>query len=115
MNGYEEEGEHYFDEGLKFYNRMLELNRISPQDFYTLYGFAAAYAFLGETGKAYDYLRLVAQKQMMPRWMINDIHYDPLFDNIRDKPEFQQILRDIEAKYQAEHERVRKWLEENDR
>ena len=30
------------------------------------------------------------------------------------KPEFQQIVRDVEAKYQAEHERVRKWLEEND-
>ncbi len=31
-----------------------------------------------------------------------------------DEPEFQQIVRDVEAKYQAEHERVRKWLEEND-
>jgi len=27
--------------------------------------------------------------------------------------EFQQIVRDVEAKYQAEHERVRQWLEEN--
>ena len=39
---------------------------------------------------------------------------DPLFDSIRGEPEFQQIARDVEAKYQAEHERVRKWLEEND-
>jgi molybdopterin converting factor small subunit len=31
---------------------------------------------------------------------------------IRYEPEFQQILKDVEAKYQAEHERVRKWLEE---
>jgi molybdopterin converting factor small subunit len=38
----------------------------------------------------------------------------PVFDNIKDEPEFQQIVRDVEAKYQAEHERVRKWLEEND-
>jgi hypothetical protein len=34
--------------------------------------------------------------------------------NIRDEPEFQQILSDVEAKYRAEHERVRQWLEEND-
>lgn len=34
---------------------------------------------------------------------------------MRDEPEFQQIVRDIEAKSQAEHERVRQWLEENDR
>ena len=27
---------------------------------------------------------------------------------------FQQILGNVEAKYQAEHERVRKWLKEND-
>ena len=36
---------------------------------------------------------------------------DPLFNSIRNEPEFQQIVKDIEAKYQAEHERVRKWLE----
>jgi len=39
---------------------------------------------------------------------------DSLFDSIRDEPEFKQIVRDVETKYQAEHERVRKWLEEND-
>jgi hypothetical protein len=37
---------------------------------------------------------------------------DPLFNSIRNEPEFQQIVRYVEAKYQAEHERVRKWLEE---
>ena len=40
------------------------------------------------------------------------IKNDPLFSNIRKEPEFQQIVKDVEAKYQAEHERVRKWLEE---
>jgi hypothetical protein len=39
---------------------------------------------------------------------------DPLFDNIRDEPEFQQIVPDVEAKYHAEHERIRQWLEENE-
>jgi molybdopterin converting factor small subunit len=38
---------------------------------------------------------------------------DPLFNSIRNEPEFQQIVKDVEAKYQAEHEKVRKWLEEN--
>jgi molybdopterin converting factor small subunit len=41
------------------------------------------------------------------------IKNDKLFERIRGEPEFQQIVRDVEAKYQAEHERVRKWLEEN--
>ncbi len=44
--------------------------------------------------------------------MVSLLKNDPLFDSIRNEPEFQKIVRDVEAKYQAEHERVRKWLEE---
>jgi len=39
---------------------------------------------------------------------------DPLFNGIRSEPEFQKIQQSVEAKYQAEHERVRQRLEEND-
>ena len=39
---------------------------------------------------------------------------DPLLENLKDEPEFQQIMREVEQKYQAEHERVRQWLDEND-
>jgi hypothetical protein len=46
--------------------------------------------------------------------MVRYIRNDPLFDSIRDEPDFQQIVRDVGAKYLAEHERVRQWLEEND-
>jgi hypothetical protein len=37
---------------------------------------------------------------------------NPLFDSIRDEPRFQQIVRNLEARYQADHERVRKWLDD---
>jgi DNA-binding transcriptional MocR family regulator len=37
---------------------------------------------------------------------------DPLFASISNDEHFQKILQNMEAKYQAEHERVRKWLEE---
>jgi molybdopterin converting factor small subunit len=40
------------------------------------------------------------------------IKIDPLLDNLRNEPEFQKIVSELEAKYQAEHERVKKWLEE---
>ncbi len=39
---------------------------------------------------------------------------DPLIESIRDDPEFQQILRDVETKYRAEYERIRQWLQENE-
>jgi hypothetical protein len=44
--------------------------------------------------------------------MVSLIKTDPLFDSIRNEPEFQQIVRDVETRYQALHERVRKQLEE---
>jgi TolB-like protein len=114
VNGFKEEAENYFDTGLKFHDEMIELGRHYYKDLHTFYNLAAIYSFLGDKDKAYENLRLVNQRQRMPLYMIANIKNDPLFDSIRDEPEFQQIVRDVEAKYQAEHERVRKWLEEND-
>jgi hypothetical protein len=48
-------------------------------------------------------------------YTLNDvtlIKNDLLFKSIRSEPEFQKIVKDMEDKYQAEHERVRKWLKE---
>ena len=59
-------------------------------------------------------LRIYSQKERIGLTFVRLIEDDPAFDIIRNEPEFQQIVADIEAKYQAEHERVRKWLEEND-
>ena len=114
INGLEEEAAYYFDTGLEMLNGMLEEGRHFYQDFMTYYTFATIYAFQGEKAKAYEYLRFLNQRQRMPQWQVANIKDDPMFDSIRDEPEFQQIVRDIEAKYQAEHERVRQWLEEND-
>ncbi|RLD54316.1 MAG: hypothetical protein DRI97_11730, partial [Bacteroidetes bacterium] len=75
---------------------------------------AATYAFIGDKDKAFENLRFFEKYQTANRWFITYINNDPLFDSIRDEPEFQQIVRDVEAKYQAEHDRVRQWLEEND-
>ena len=110
-NGIKEESDYYFDKQIEYGNREIELGR--PGALY--YDLAGVYAFRGETEKAYENLRIFNQRKVMPRWAIFYFHYDPLFDSIRDEPEFQQIVHDVEAKYQAEHERVRQWLEENDR
>jgi len=114
INGFTEEAEYYFNKALEFYNELVELDRHLNQDLHTYYSLAALHAFLGDRAKAYEYLRLMNQRPRMPKWMIKDIKNDPLFNSIRDEPEFQQIVLDVEAKYQAEHERVRQWLKEND-
>ena len=40
------------------------------------------------------------------------IKHDLIFSGIRNEERFQKIVQRVEAKYLAEHERVRKWLEE---
>ncbi len=114
QNGYKQEAEYYFNENTKYCNRMIELDRgvVSAYPF-LYYSLASVYAFKGEKDRAYENLRILNQREMMPSWMVIRIKNDPLFNSIRDEPEFQQIVHDVESKYQAEHERVRQWLEKN--
>jgi hypothetical protein len=101
----------------------MEQKRMSEESikmgrFYSIdanYDIAALYAFLGEKKKAYENLRSVNKIRICPLWLLNLIKNDPFFDSIRDEPEFQNIVIDLESKYQAEHERVRKWLEEQEK
>ena len=63
------------------------------------------------TGFSNKYLDEFNTMDFYPKWWLVYVKYDPLFDKIRNEERFQKILRNVEAKYQAEHERVRKWLE----
>ena len=112
-NGYKKEAEYYFEKQIEYCNGQIKLNRPWAQELYPYYDLAGVYAFRGDKDKAYENLRVFNQRQQGEGlWMVSLIKIDPLFNSIRNEPEFQQIVRDVEAKYQAEHERVRKWLEE---
>jgi hypothetical protein len=52
------------------------------------------------------------QAQTVSLDWVTSIKNDPLFNCFRNEPEFQRIVRDMEYRYQTEHERVKKWLEE---
>ena len=112
--GMKKEANFYFDERIRTCIKENELGRLGSKQHYTYYDLAGVYAFRGEKDQALENLRIFNQKRIMPKWMVTLIQNDPMFNSIRDEPEFQQILSDVEAKYQAEHERVRQWLEEND-
>ena len=112
QNGYKEEAEYFFNEQIKYCNKMIELKRSWGQGFYAYYDLAGVYAFRGEKDKAYKNLRIFNQIQRTNLAAPMLMKTDPLFNSIRNEKEFQQIAKDIEVKYQAEHERVRKWLEE---
>jgi tetratricopeptide (TPR) repeat protein len=112
QNGYKEAAEYYFNEQIKYCEKSIALGRQYEQMLHTYYDLAGVYAFKGERDKAYENLRIFNKKPMMSSWMVSLIKTDPLFNSIRNEPEFQLIVRDVEVKYQAEHESVRKWLEE---
>jgi TolB-like protein len=109
--GNRKEAQYYFNESIKYCEK---LKTAGNYNLYRInYDLAAVYAFLGDKEKAYEYLNMWAKMPVCPYWWIPFLETDdPLFSKIRSEPEFQQIVRDQESKYQAEHERVRKWLEE---
>ena len=112
QNGFKEEAENYLNKQMEYYNKSVELGRGWSEQYWLHYDIAMIYAFRGEKKKAYENLRIFSQEQKIPQYLVTQIKNDPFFESIRDEPEFQQIIRDVEAKYQAEHEKVRKWLEE---
>jgi TolB-like protein len=112
--GKKDEAKYYFDKQISISLKAIRLNSMYAVRKWAHYDLAAVYAFLGDKGEAYKYLAEVDKTDCYYGWWRDLFKYDPMFNSIRDEPEFQQIARNVEAKYQAEHERVRKWLEEND-
>jgi TolB-like protein len=112
-NGYKKEAKDYFDKQIDYCDSLIKLNRPWALELYTYYDLAGVYAFSGDKVKAYKNLEIFNQRQKEDYlWMVSLIKIDPLFNGIRNEPEFKQIVRDVEARYQAHHERVKKWLEE---
>lgn len=113
-NGFKNEASFYFNEQIKFCKESIEFGRSYSSGFWAYYDLAAVYAFLGEKEKALENLRIFNQRQNLNIVCFRLIKDDPLLNNLRNEPEFQQIEKDIETKYLSEHERVRKWLEEQE-
>jgi tetratricopeptide (TPR) repeat protein len=108
-----EEAKDFFNEQINYGTESIRLGRDIASRKVAHYDLAGVYAFLGDKEKAYQYLDEFDKKDRFSLWWVVFARYDPLFDSIREEESFQKILQNMESKYQAEHERVRKWLEEN--
>jgi TolB-like protein/Tfp pilus assembly protein PilF len=107
------EADYYFNQQIKYCEESIKLGREWAEYGGSYYDLAAIYAFLGDKVKAYKYLDEFDKIKFYPLWWMVLIRHDQFFDNIRGEEHFQKIQKNAETKYQAEHERVRKWLEEN--
>ncbi|MFO7934509.1 MAG: hypothetical protein R6U78_10545 [Bacteroidales bacterium] len=106
--------EERFETQLEYCNAMIEKESRDPNRFFVHYDRAAVYAYRGQEELAMKDLRIFIRREKMPLWMVVMIKEDPLLDNLRDRPEFKQIVDAVGSKYLAEHERVQRWLEENE-
>ncbi|MFN8254477.1 MAG: hypothetical protein U0W24_02230 [Bacteroidales bacterium] len=113
-NGYQKEATYWFDKEKKFCLESIEKNKLTiGKSMAEYYDLAGVYAMEGNKEKSIKYLNMIVnQLKIFPLGWVSLIKHDPLFDSMRDEPEFQQIVKVMESKYNAEHERVRKWLEE---
>src|ERR1035437_1410210 len=109
--GKHKEAEYYFNEQIKYGTESIKLNTDNASTKRAQYDLAGVYAFLGNKTKAYQYLDDFNTMNFYPLWWLTYLKNDPLFESIRNEERLQKILQNVEAKYQAEHERVRKWLE----
>ncbi|WP_372949543.1 helix-turn-helix domain-containing protein [Mariniphaga sp.] len=92
----------------------IEKQRDFAQNSRAFYDLAAVYAFQGKKAEAYHLLDEFIKNKTFPFWWVNLAKDDPLFEKIADEKRFSELLVQMENKYLAEHERVKKWVEESD-
>ena len=109
-NGNKKEADYYFDKMIDSYNKDIESGY--TKGIYDAFNLACVQAIRGENEKAYKNLKIKFQSDIVNLMEVNDLKLHPIFNSIRNETEFQQIVKEVESKYQAEHERVRKWLAE---
>lgn len=113
MLGKKEEAQHYFQEMISHCKRHIILNTTYGRNGAS-FDIAGVYAFLGEKDSAYYYLEMFSKTDGQTAYLIAMLQeLDPLFEPVRREERFRQLLGPMEAKYQAERERLRQWLEEN--
>lgn len=98
-NGYKKEAEYYLNKRMQDCYNSINSYPNSQYLKYEYFDLTSIYAFRGEKTKAFENLRMFINKsQMVTLSSVTDIKTNPLFNNIRNEPEFQQIVRDMEKK-----------------
>ena len=112
-NGMQKEANEHYKKAVKIIQDEIELNNFFARNYYSHSNLACVYSAMGEKEKAMFYLeQLKNRKTAFPLFIIIGMKQWPLLDNIRQEPGFAEVLADLEAKYQREHERAGDFLRE---
>lgn len=72
---------------------------------------ASVYAIKGENEKAISYIEKLAEKKVISQWMLLMFKTYPWFADLREEPEFNQLMSTLESKWNNEHKRLKKLFE----
>ena len=116
LMGEDEQAEYYFNLQIKYGEEIIEQNRAHAIYGHSYIDMIKVFAFTGRQAKAFEYLDELAENQnTVNKLMIAMIKLCPMIEPIHGEPEYKEIMQKMEIKYQTEHNRVKKWLEETGR
>jgi AraC-like DNA-binding protein/TolB-like protein len=110
--GNEQEATEYFSKAVEKYLGQINSHTLDAAKYQSHLSLAWTYSAMGDKEEALKYLEEVINRPTIPYWMIIWMKDWPLFDNIRNEPEFKAIQKELTKKYQKEHDRVAKLLRE---
>ncbi|MCB0633033.1 MAG: hypothetical protein KDD15_25015 [Lewinella sp.] len=84
----------------------------NDQSIYKSLNEAMISAYEGDTQKALEQVRAFSEMDHYHYWILLFLKIDPLMDQLKEQPPFQKIMQDMETKFQAQHERIKKTLTE---
>jgi AraC-like DNA-binding protein/TolB-like protein len=109
-NGMKEKADFHFKGSIKRAEDEIKLNSANARTYNSHFNLALIYAILNDKQKSIQYLGMIKKSPSITLNFVNDLKTNPMFDNVRNEPEFQKIARELEKKYYEEHEKIKKLL-----
>ncbi len=72
---------------------------------------AGYYAYLGDANKSIEHMKLFSKEENLKYWVLL-FDNDPIVEAVKDHPEFDKVMNDIEKKFWKTHEEIKVTLEE---
>jgi tetratricopeptide (TPR) repeat protein len=104
QKGMKEEADLYLNKPISNYERNAKFNYYAESNLPFL-GLSWIYASKGDKEKALAYLK---ENKSFHSQAVNMVKYSPMLDNIRNEPEFAQILKNMEDKLKKEQKQISK-------
>ena len=114
-NGQKEKSDYHFEGSIK--SRMKAIERGKPSvSCWACLGLAFIYSAMDDKVKSVEYLRKASpcmeEYIVIDPQMITELKYHPIYEVIRDEPEFQKLIKIAEKKWNSERKKIEKYLRE---